>query len=316
VGREDTGHCWRGRGHGIGRRALDRADDSLSGLDARALTFDLVVATLGRAGELDSLLASLEQQTHKTVRVIVVDQNEDDRAAAVLDRHPGVNALRLRSAPGLSRARNVALPQLSADIVAFPDDDCSYPPDLLERVADRFAERPDLDGLTGRAADADGTGSPRWPSVASPVTRTTVWNRVNSHTLFLRRDVVARTGLFDESLGLGSGRRWHSGEETDFVVGALRAGARIEYDPSFVVVHPYRRPAAADLRALGARDGASVGYILRKRGYPPRAVARMLVRPLGGALAALARADLDRARFHLATFAGRVRGYLGFRTGR
>ena len=294
-------------------RALDRADDSLSALDTPSFTFDLVVATLGRSGELDALFDSLEQQTHRAFRVVVVDQNDDDRAAAVLDRHRAVDILRVRSAPGLSRARNAALGQLSADAVSFPDDDCSYPADLLERIAARFAQRPDLDGLTGRTTDAEGNGSPRWPRVRGPVTDATVWNRVNSHTLFLRRETVARAGHFDESLGLGSGRPWHSGEETDFVVGALRTGARIEYDPSLVVVHPFRHPSPQEWRALGARDGASVGYILRKRRYPIPTVGRMLVRPLGGWLIALAQGDLPRAGYQLATLGGRVRGYLGVR---
>ena len=287
----------------------ERADDSLSVLDAPVLTFDLVVATVGRSNELDALLESLESQTHSAFRVLLVDQNDDDRAGSAADRHPAVSVVRLRSEPGLSRARNAALQQIEADVVGFPDD-CAYPADLLERIAARLVERPDLDGVTGRAADEHGDGSPRWPATRCPVTAATVWNRVNSHTLFLRRDAVAQAGRFDESLGLGSGQPWHSGEETDFVVGALQAGARIEYDPSFVVVHPQRRPTAPELRALGARDGASVGFILRKRRYPVRAVARMLVRPLGGAAHAAARGDLTRARFHLATFAGRVRGYL------
>jgi hypothetical protein len=38
---------------------------------------------------------------------------------------------------------------------------------------------------------------------------------------------------------------------------------------------------------------------------------RMLVRPAGGAVTALARGDRDRAAFHLATLGGRVRGYRG-----
>ncbi len=273
------------------------------------LTFDLVVATLGRSNELGALLDSLESQSYQAFRVLVVDQNEDDRAAATLARHPEINMLRLLSEPGLSRSRNVALPHVSADVVGFPDDDCSYPADLLERVATRLSERPDLDGVTGRAADAHGNHSDRWPTVRCPVTMATVWNRVNSHTLFLRREAVERAGPFDESLGLGSGRRWHSGEETDFVVGALRAGARIEYDPSFVIVHPQRRPTPAELRALGARDGASVGFILRKHRYPIRTVGRMLIRPVGGVAVSLVRGDLARARFHLATLAGRIRGY-------
>jgi len=280
------------------------------------LTFDLVVATLGRADELDALLDSLERQTHRAFRVVIVDQNEDDRTTAVVNGHASLDTLLLRSERGLSRARNAALPHLAADVVAFPDDDCSYPDDLLERVAARFAERPDLDGLTGRAADATGDGSPRWPALSGPLTAATVWNRVNSHTLFLRRETVSRAGRFDESLGLGSGQAWHSGEETDFVVGALRAGARLEYDPAFVVIHPWRQRTAEQLRHLGARDGASVGYILRKRRYPAGTVGRMLVRPLVGGLVALARGDLAQARFQLATLTGRVRGYLAVRPGR
>ena len=143
-------------------------------------------------------------------------------------------------------------------------------------------------------------------------------------------DPGARNVRFDESLGLGSGQPWHSGEETDFVVGALQAGARIEYDPSFVVVHPQRRPTAPELRALGARDGASVGFILRKRRYPVRAVARMLVRPLGGAAHAAARTllcaprrlGLDRQKYlshqptgRLVVFPGRAVGLTGHRAG-
>jgi glycosyltransferase involved in cell wall biosynthesis len=268
-----------------------------------ALSFDLVVATIGRTSELDTLLVSLERQTHQPFRLLVVDQNRDGRATEVLARHPGLVTVLLRSEPGLSRARNVALGELSGDIVAFPDDDCVYPDDLLERVARRFAERPELDGLSGRAEDASGVASERWPAQA------TVWNRANSHTLFLRRDTVQRVGRFDDALGLGSGTPWHSGEEIDFIVRALHTGATFDYDPSFVVLHPRRPRSARELRALGARDGGSVGYILAKNAYPPGAVARMLLRPLAGAVVAAVGADLDRSRFHLATLGGRIRGY-------
>ena len=274
-----------------------------------ALSFDLVVATIDRSDELDALLASLERQTHRAFRLLLIDQNADDRVAAVVARHPALDVAHLRAEPGLSRARNVALETVSADLVAFPDDDCAYPDDLLERIARRFADRPDLDGLSGGAEDASGARSDRWPARAARVTPATVWNSANSHTLFLRRPTVDRVGRFDEALGLGSGTPWHSGEEIDFLVRALRTGATVEYDPSFVVLHPRPARSAGELQALGARDGGSVGYILAKHGYPARAVARMLLRPLGGAAAAVAGADLDRARFHLATLGGRIRGY-------
>jgi len=128
---------------------------------------------------------------------------------------------------------------------------------------------------------------------------------------FLRRRAVERVGLFDERLGLGAPTHWPSGEEIDYLVRAVRAGARIEYDPGLTVIHE-EPPADPDARtALGARDGGSVGYILRKHHYPPGAVARMLVRPVGGVLLSLARGDRDRARFHAATLRGRIAGYRG-----
>ena len=134
------------------------------------------------------------------------------------------------------------------------------------------------------------------------LTRENLWNRANAATMFLRRELVERVGAFDERLGLGSGGRTSSGEETDYLVRAVSSGARIGYDPTLVVLHDVREDDAS----IGLRDGASLGYLLRKHRYPPRTVARMLVRPAGGALVALLaprreagallRSDVARAR--------------------
>jgi glycosyltransferase involved in cell wall biosynthesis len=269
---------------------------------------DLIVATVERVDELDRLLESLERQTHKTFRVLLVDQNDDGRLEPVVGRHQSLRLERLRSRRGLSRARNVALSHVSADLVAFPDDDCVFPDDLLSRVAERFAAEPSLDGLTGRAADASGSSN-SWSTDHATLTRNNLWNRAISFTIFVRRQIATRVGMFDEGLGLGSGNPWSSGEEIDFLVRALDGGARIEYDPDLVVFHAQNIPDGSGLSALGARDGASIGYLLRKHSYPARTVGRMLVRPAGGALLAVAQRDTGRARFHLSTLRGRLRGY-------
>lgn len=271
-------------------------------------SFDLVVATVGRVEELGRFLDSLERQTHRAFAVRVVDQNDDDRLRPVLAAHPGLDLAHLRSERGLSYARNAALGSLDADVVAFPDDDCTYPEGLLERVARRLGEDQGLDGLTGRAAAADGTSSPSWKRDRASLTRENLWNRAISFTIFLRRELVARVGAFDEQLGLGSGTPWHSGEEIDYLVRAIDAGARIEYDPLLVVTHDVR-----DEDELGFRDGASIGYLLRKHRYPSRVLARMLVRPVGGVAVSLARRDRERAGYHAATLRGRIAGYRGAR---
>src|SRR5213083_2284679 len=128
------------------------------------MTFDLVVATVDRVEELDRLLTSLDEQTHRDFRVLLADQNDDDRLTAVTTAHPSLQVERIPAPRGLSRARNAALPKVRAEAVAFPDDDCVYPPDLLQRVAQRLA---DVDGVTGR--------EPWWPTDAAVLTRDNLW---------------------------------------------------------------------------------------------------------------------------------------------
>jgi GT2 family glycosyltransferase len=271
----------------------------------RPPSFDLVIATVGRTEELGRFLDSLATQ-EADVRVIVVDQNEDARLDEVVVGRP-LRIERIRGPLGLSRARNAGLEHVAADVVAFPDDDCVYPTGLLDRVWARLEADPDLAGLTGRAQDARGRSAASWKKDRAILSDDNLWNRAISFTIFLRRGVVETVGNFDEELGLGSGRPWSSGEEIDYLVRAVRAGERIEYDPSLVVQHDVR----SDDARTGARDGASIGYLLRKHRYPARVVARMLVRPLGGALLALPHRDRALTRYQLATLRGRVRGYRG-----
>jgi glycosyltransferase involved in cell wall biosynthesis len=274
----------------------------------RLPSFDLVVATVDRVEELRRLLQSLAAQTHDEFRVLLVDQNEDDRLVQVLEGYP-FEIVRLEAARGLSRARNAALTQVRANLVAFPDDDCTFDPQLLEQVARRFGADAGLAGLTGRAVDETGRSSPSWSQQPALLDRAGLWNRAISFTIFLRASVVRMVGTFDEELGLGSTAGWSSGEEIDYLVRAVDAGARIEYDPSIVVTHPGKQFSPSALRTIAARDGASIGYILRKHRYPKTTVARMLIRPLGGALLALVRRDRAQAGFHLSTFRGRLLGY-------
>jgi GT2 family glycosyltransferase len=280
--------------------------------EAALPSFDLVVATVDRVAPLSRLLESVGRQGDVRVRLIVVNQNADDRIEGVLAAHPGLEIVRAQSERGLSRARNVGLRHLAADLVAFPDDDCAYPKGLLETVARRFAASPDLDGLTGRATAEDGAADGSWARDPAILDADNLWNRVISFAIFLRRSVVESVGSFDERLGLGSGSPWSSGEEVDYVLRAVRSGARLEYDPTLIVHHAVKRYTPGELRAVGLRDGASVGWILRRHRYGPAATTRMLVRPIGGVGVALAHGDLTRASFHAETLRGRLKGYLGF----
>ena len=243
------------------------------------LRFDLVVATVDRTAELETLLRSLDGQTH---RPFASSSSTRTPTTAWPSSSPPTprSTCSTSARHAASRARATRRCRTRrATLVAFPDDDCRYPPDLLERVARRFADDPELGGLTGRAVAADGSGDASWEAEPAVLDAQNLWNRVISFSIFLRRGLVERVGAFDERLGLGAGSPWSSGEEVEYVLRAIRTGARIEYDPSLTVTHARKEYSRPELRAMGLRDGASVGWILRRHRYGPRTVGRMLVRP-------------------------------------
>jgi glycosyltransferase involved in cell wall biosynthesis len=101
--------------------------------------FSLIV----RTSELRCLLESLTQQGFVDYEVILVDQNDDDRVQELMDEFLDRVPLKRTSSPkGASRARNVGLSLASGDIIAFPDDDCWYPRDLLKNVDWWFQTHP------------------------------------------------------------------------------------------------------------------------------------------------------------------------------
>nr|WP_255575169.1 glycosyltransferase family A protein [Caldovatus aquaticus] len=270
----------------------------------------MIVATRGRVEELAQFLDSLLAQGRADAEAIVVDQNGDDRLAPVIARVSGrLPLLWLRSARGHAcHARNLGLRAARGEIVGFPDDDCLYPPGLLDRVDAAFRADPALAVLTGPAeSPAGGLGSGRWREEGGPITLDNLWTSVIEFNLFLRRDLALALGGFDERLGPGT--RFGSGEGNDLVARAIRAGHAARYDLGQRVVHPDKRltPVAVERAAL---YGAGFGLVLRRHAPSAAVWLRFLVRPLGGmALAALRLRRLELA-YYAATLRGRLRGLL------
>lgn len=269
--------------------------------------------TLGRTVEPERFLASLRAQVFQDFELIAVDQNPDDRLAPLLTPHAErFLILHLRaSAGGVSQARNAGLRHAGGDVLAFPDDDCRYPPQLLRRVAEFFAQHPEIGGLAGRLVDEDGdTCILNFDLEGGPIDRSNIWNRSIEATIFVRREVV-QGQLFDEELGKGAGTPWGSGEGTDFVLWLLGCGVSLHYDPTVTVIHP--RPtrlydAAALSRAY--EYGRGMGRVLRKHKYPLRSKIGHLLVPLGNLTLAALHLNPPKAHYHWNVFKGRLEGML------
>lgn len=172
---------------------------------APPVVFDLLLSTVGKTEEPRRFLQALEAQSCPHFRLIVVDQNADDRLNDVLAGFKPYPILHLPAEPG-SDSRIVGLRHVDADVVAFPDDGCWYPPDLLERVAGLLAEHPEWDGLSVRLVDENG------------VTLSNVWSRADAYTVFLRGSSVDGTAWFNETMGSG-----------------MELGRHVHYEPSLFV---------------------------------------------------------------------------------
>jgi glycosyltransferase involved in cell wall biosynthesis len=274
--------------------------------------FSLLLATVGRTAQLRQLLESLAIQSWRDFDLIVVDQNADDRLAGILADYEGKFPIeRLRSARGHSRAFNLGLRHATGEVTGFPDDDCWYDPDLLERAAFFFEQNPGWEGLTGREVVQPGfTSGGRWDRRAGRVTPGNVWRRAITFSIFLRRSLLEHL-RFDETLGVGAGSPWGAGEETDLLLRAIERGHAIYYDPSLRIWHQGRSgPYTAEVYSKAGDYGRGMGRVLRQHRTPLHLVANHLIRPLGGALLALGAGRPEKARCHWCTFAGRLGGWL------
>lgn len=187
----------------------------------------------------------------------------------------------------LSTARNILLRQLATDgaiaadtLVAFPDDDCWYPPGFLQQVAMLFARNPQLDFWFCRYASnpSQARFAEAEPGIARPAE---IVRNASSNTIFMRGRVVNAIGEFDEGLGVGT--PLGGAEDLDYVLRACRAARRTAYWDAALVGHRDKsrqllaRYYASSLVVLArhARNGVSrefhrkiavgIYYVLRRR---------------------------------------------------
>jgi len=277
------------------------------------MRFSLIVATIGRADQLRTFLTSVDAQAYRDFELVVVDQNSDDRVVPILASYENkFPILHLRTPEkGASRARNIGLQHVGGDVVAFPDDDCRYPADLLAMVSRIFEGRPELDGVAVCSVDAEGrVSNGRLDGRSGPINGSNVWARAIEYTMFLREPSV-RGLRFDEEIGPGAGTPLGAGEGTDYLLQLLERGGTLYYDADLAVVHASAVPPYDDRALARAYSyGTGFGYVLKKHKRPIRSKTSRLVRPLGGAALSLMGLRTPEARYRWNTFRGRLRGLL------
>jgi len=218
------------------------------------MKFSLVMATLGRYEETALFLDSLTNQTYKDFELIIIDQNENDKIEKLCQSYL-MNISIIKSAvKGLSVNRNIGLKYVSGDIIAFPDDDCEYNNDTLEKVLSFFNDNPeyafytcntkemhsDLSILSNKLCDTD-------------ISLSNIMKTGISFTIFIRTEKI-NFFKFDEQLGIGT--EFGSGEESDLLLYLKKNKHKGKYHSSDYIFHPFKPETVEKAYQYGKGYGA------------------------------------------------------------
>lgn len=253
------------------------------GVYARAVTgprLALAVSTVGRA-TLRDLLASAAASTRPPDAVAVADHSPDGDLK-VEGEYP-FPVLIVPSTGGASRGRNEAVAALGGayELLGFPNDDNTYPPDTLRQVVETFtAPPPAPSGVACALVESD---QPRFrlPPDGTPLNRRSVWRAIEP-AMFLTTAAFSAAGGFREDMGTGAESPWQSGDGTDLLLRIMDAGGQVLSRPSLAVVGRGERKGL-DADALVAKHRAyarGTGYVYRTHPYPAHVRLRVLVAPL------------------------------------
>ena len=228
-----------------------------------AVPITVVIPTRNRPAAALRAATSILAGAYPALRLLVVDQSDDDATRALLRplaRDPRVTLV-AAPARGVAAARNLGIARSDTALVAFTDDDCEATPAWVGAIAAAFAADPDVGMVFGTvdAAPYD-RGAGFIPAYRAPraFTAETLAQKPAIEgigaNMAVRRATWEAVGGFDELLGTGGPLR--AGEEADLAIRMLAAGHKVQVTPAAVVVHHgFRRWDQADATIDGYMTG-------------------------------------------------------------
>jgi len=138
---------------------------------------------------------------------------------------------------GLSKSRNIGLHNTSAEITIPTDDDVVFFPNLEDTIKTAFGHYPDADIITFQTIDAT-TNKLRKKYKKKPFKHNirTLLKVSSIEIAYKTKSINKHRIKYDEKFGLGTNKP--TGEETIFLINALRKGLKIYYFPFPLCSHP------------------------------------------------------------------------------
>jgi glycosyltransferase involved in cell wall biosynthesis len=214
------------------------------------------MATVNRCDEVDSFIKGLLLQTYNDFELLIIDQNNDNRVYDIYKKYCDTITIKYfrNKKKGISNSRNIGLENYDGDIVAFPDDDCEYSGDTLEKVFLFFNTNNKYNFFTCNTIDkklkkTDYHGKKHDGDVSLFNFRKTGI----SFSIFIR-SACLQGFKFDEQLGVGA--EYGSAEESDLLLYLLKRKNKGFYHANIFIYHPYKSPSIERAYNYGKGLGA------------------------------------------------------------
>lgn len=273
-----------------------QAPETLSGKgdsDTPLPSCSIIVCSRERPDLLRRCLGRLLPAVDNNLEVVVVDNapTTNQTAAVVAEFAGGVPSVRrvVAPRPGLSRARNVGLASVEAEVVIFIDDDTMPAPGWTRPLLRAFAQNPEVAVATGLVPPAQldtvaqqlfeerlnwsveltshvysytrqGTLAPLFPFAAGRFG--------TGANMAVRKEALHQLGGFDEHLGAGTPSK--GGEDLEMFVRALRRGWSLAYVPESVVWHVHPTDLDIVRRNVFGYGAGLTAYLTAVMGQPNR----------------------------------------------
>lgn len=237
------------------------------------LDVSVLICTFKRNEQLLWLLSDLAKQTRTPSEIVVVDNDAEGGARAVVEQFaqqaPFKVLYDIQPVRSISLTRNLSVALASSRWLGFLDDDERAPADWLEQMV-ACAVQHGADGVLGPMLCKPPADAPAWIAkgelyavhegrTGESVPRQKMW----IHNALLRASRVATLqGPFDEAFG-------HTGgEDTEMLCRFVQSGAKVVWCQDARVTEPVS-PARLTLRwiLLRAMGGGQVYVALWRKGY-------------------------------------------------
>ncbi len=163
----------------------------------------VVIPTHNRARLIGQTLDSLARQTFCDYEAIIIDDGSTDETAEVLRRRPETFRYLYQEQRGAAAARNHALAEARAPLVAFLDSDDLWAPEFLATVTEAVRRHPevalgycDFQTINARGQVLRGHRKRQYGgSVTAPLFASIF---IHTSCVVARREIILRAGGFDD----------------------------------------------------------------------------------------------------------------------